>query len=125
MLCSVSLKKASEEIGAVSVLDYLLMALRSVGNLENWWNPDTEAKFREKAQCIIRQYDDFVHPQVGLHLNGIMTQGENIADNGGIKEAYHGYCEYFSHTVDIVTGRRYHVPKRCRHQFFFYKASRV
>ena len=63
------------------------------GNLENWWNPDTETMFREKAQCMIDQYGSFVHPQVGLKLNGINTQGENIADNGGIKEAYYGYCK--------------------------------
>ena len=65
----------------------------SIGNLENWWAPDTVANFRDRADCIIRQYEDFVHPQVGLNLNGVMTQGENIADNGGIKEAFYGYCE--------------------------------
>ena len=65
--------------------------------MENWWNPDTEANYKAKAQCMIKQYGDFVHPQVGLHLNGITTQGENIADNGGIKEAFNGYCEFLLH----------------------------
>ena len=63
------------------------------GNLENWWNPKTEAKYKEKAQCIIHQYGNYTDTQVGMHLNGIITQGENIADNGGIKEAFKGYCK--------------------------------
>ena len=40
---------------------------------------------------MIDQYGNFTAKQVGLNLNGINGQGENIADNGGIKEAYAGY----------------------------------
>ena len=74
-----------------NMFDLVLMFLS--GNLENWWNPKTEAKYKEKAECMIEQYGNFTDPQVGIHLNGIITQGENIADNGGIKEAYKGYCK--------------------------------
>lgn len=44
--------------------------------------------YRERAQCIIDQYSDYKVEQVNQNINGRMTQGENIADNGGIKQAY-------------------------------------
>jgi len=61
------------------------------GNLENWWEPKTKNRFLEKAKCIIWQYGNYTAPSVNKNLNGVNTQGENIADNGGIKEAYHAY----------------------------------
>jgi predicted metalloendopeptidase len=63
------------------------------GEFENWWEPLTEKNFREKAQCIIDLYGNFTDSQVGLTLNGSAIQGENIADIGGLKAAYKGYCE--------------------------------
>merc|ERR1711971_369474 len=59
------------------------------GELKDWWKPETSKNFKEKAQCIISQYGNYT--KLGLNINGINTQGENIADNGGIKEAYRGY----------------------------------
>ncbi|UYV74403.1 Nep2 [Cordylochernes scorpioides] len=61
------------------------------GNNANWWDPATDLKFRQKAQCIVDQYGNFTMPDVGLNINGINTQGENIADNGGLKQAFRAY----------------------------------
>ena len=61
------------------------------GNLDNWWEKDTFFKFLNKTSCIIEQYGGYKVKQLGINLNGITTQGENIADNGGIKEAYRAY----------------------------------
>ncbi|XP_023346897.1 neprilysin-2 isoform X3 [Eurytemora carolleeae] len=63
------------------------------GNLVDWWEPQTKKKYLERAQCIIDQYSNFTVEVVGeiLNVNGINTQGENIADNGGYKEAYRAY----------------------------------
>ncbi|KAH8417201.1 hypothetical protein KR222_006349, partial [Zaprionus bogoriensis] len=61
------------------------------GNLRDWWQPDTQKAYLSKAQCIINQYGNYTERATGLNLNGINTQGENIADNGGVKESYIAY----------------------------------
>ncbi|XP_035741301.1 neprilysin-2-like isoform X2 [Vespa mandarinia] len=64
------------------------------GNLVDWWAPETKENYLERAECIVQQYGNYTVEEVGLKLNGINTQGENIADNGGIKEAYFAYKEW-------------------------------
>ena len=59
----------------------------AVGNLRDWWSPDSAAKFKERSQAIVTQYSEY-EPLPGLHVNGELTQGENIADIGGVKLAY-------------------------------------
>ena len=65
------------------------------GNLKDWWAPSTKTKFVAKTKCVIDQYGRYKNDQVDLNLNGVTTQGENIADNGGTKEAYNAYSEIF------------------------------
>lgn len=64
------------------------------GNLVDWWGKETTESYLTKAKCIIDEYSNFTDKQTELNLNGINTQGENIADNGGVKEAYLAYQEY-------------------------------
>lgn len=47
------------------------------GNLKNWWTKNDEIKYNKNAKKIIQQYDRF-------KVNGKLTQGENIADLGGL-----------------------------------------
>ncbi|KAI9560850.1 hypothetical protein GHT06_011803 [Daphnia sinensis] len=63
------------------------------GNTANWWTPETLANYLERAQCFIDQYNNFTVAS-GSHVNGVTTQGENIADNGGLREAYRAYNFY-------------------------------
>ena len=53
------------------------------GNLHNWWQPADESQFTARAAGIIKQYSEF-SPVDTLHINGRATQGENIADLGGL-----------------------------------------
>ena len=62
-----------------------------LGNLQNWWDDETKAKFLNKTKCIIDQYSKYEVKELDVSLNGVTTQGENIADNGGAKEAYKAY----------------------------------
>ncbi len=39
-----------------------------------------------QAQCIVDQYSSYRLENIDLAINGKMTQGENIADNGGLKQ---------------------------------------
>lgn len=62
------------------------------GNLNQWWNDATIAKFKKRAECIREQYSKYTMD--GHHLNGKQTLGENIADNGGLKASFHAYLDY-------------------------------
>lgn len=66
----------------------------AAGNLRNWWAQSTRDAYLEKAKCIIEQYGNYEEPLTKMKLNGINTQGENIADNGGIKESYRAYMRW-------------------------------
>jgi putative endopeptidase len=54
------------------------------GNFEDWWTPTDEQKFKERADCVVKQYDGFIAVD-DLHVNGKLTLGENIADIGGVR----------------------------------------
>lgn len=54
------------------------------GNLHNWWTKNDSAEFAKRAAVIIKQFNDF-EPLPGVHINGRATQGENIADLGGLE----------------------------------------
>lgn len=61
------------------------------GSLDNWWTPADREAFEAKAKTLGAQYDAF-EPLPGLHVNGALTMGENIADNAGeaiALKAYH------------------------------------
>lgn len=45
----------------------------------------------KRLKCIVEQYDNFIEPEIGMHLNGTVTRTEDTADNGGIKLAYRAY----------------------------------
>jgi predicted metalloendopeptidase len=57
------------------------------GNLKDWWTVQDKRRFRAKANAVVKAYSaQAILP--GLHVNGKLTLGENIADLGGVSIAY-------------------------------------
>ena len=58
-----------------------------VGNLTDWWSKESADAYNQRRQAVVDQYNEY-EALPGLHVNGELTQGENIADIGGVKIAY-------------------------------------
>ncbi len=58
----------------------------ALGNLRDWWTPASGKAYEERGQCVEKQYSGYTVLE-GLHVNGKLTEGENIADIGGLKAA--------------------------------------
>ncbi|XP_074448372.1 neprilysin [Larus michahellis] len=62
------------------------------GDLVDWWTEESARNFKDLSQCMVYQYGNFSWDLAGgQHLSGINTLGENIADNGGVRQAYKAY----------------------------------
>ena len=57
------------------------------GNLKDWWSAEDAARFKQKANLVVQQYDGYLAVDT-FHINGNLTLGENIADVGGLSIAY-------------------------------------
>ncbi|XP_075855227.1 phosphate-regulating neutral endopeptidase PHEX isoform X2 [Microcebus murinus] len=66
------------------------------GNLDPWWSADSEEKFKEKTKCMVNQYSSYYWKKAGLNVKGKRTLGENIADNGGLREAFRAYRKWIN-----------------------------
>ncbi|CAF4114520.1 unnamed protein product, partial [Adineta steineri] len=71
------------------------------GNRVLWWTPETIEKFIERKTCIVDQYSNYTVAQINRTLNGDQTQGENIADNGGVKEAFYAFQKWARENGDL------------------------
>ena len=57
------------------------------GNLRDWWQPSDSVHFSEQAALVERQFNEYIQVDT-FHVNGKLTEGENIADWGGLLVAY-------------------------------------
>ncbi|XP_008406812.1 membrane metallo-endopeptidase-like 1 isoform X2 [Poecilia reticulata] len=65
------------------------------GNMLNWWSNYSADHFKEQSQCMVQQYGNFIWNLAGgQNVSGISTLGENIADNGGVRQAYKAYLKW-------------------------------
>ena len=114
------------------------------GNLKQWWTEATVREYERRVQCIVEQYNQYSVSELGdnftvsnciwyslqgttvcsqalicviLQVNGINTQGENIADNGGLHEAFRAYLKYQDRIPDeqLLPGLAQYSPE----QLFF------
>jgi putative endopeptidase len=60
------------------------------GNLKNWWTAVDLEKFKQKTKLIVSQFNKF-EPLEGKFVNGDATQGENIADLGGVVMGFEAF----------------------------------
>ncbi|OQS05994.1 endothelin-converting enzyme 1, metalloprotease family M13 [Thraustotheca clavata] len=66
------------------------------GELSSWWSPSVQATYEKNAMCMANQYSKYqvisTDGKTSLgYVNGNLTLGENIADNGGLKLSYLAY----------------------------------
>jgi putative endopeptidase len=62
----------------------------SLGNLQNWWTSEDSTRFYDRTKMIVKQFNKYIAVD-SLHINGELTQGENIADLGGIIMSYEAF----------------------------------
>jgi putative endopeptidase len=59
----------------------------AAGNLRDWWQPSDSVTFSKQASRIVSQYNSYIQVDT-FHVNGSLTEGENIADYGGVLTGY-------------------------------------
>ncbi len=70
------------------------------GNLTDWWTAEDAKEFNRRAAGVVKQYGQYVAVK-DIHINGSATQGENIADIGGIALAW----DAFTKTAQYKSGK--------------------
>ncbi len=60
------------------------------GRLTQWWTDEDIAAFKARTDALVAQYDKY-EPLPGLHVQGALTLGENVADLAGLTVAYDAY----------------------------------
>lgn len=60
------------------------------GNLRRWWSDEDRQRFEERIQ-VMRAFHDSIEVLPGLHANGSLTLGENMADHGGLMVSFQAF----------------------------------
>jgi putative endopeptidase len=78
------------------------------GRLRDWWTKASADRYTVHAKALVSQYNTY-EPIPGVHINGQLTLGENLADLGGLEVAYAAYRRYVARhgeppVIDGFTG---------------------
>ncbi|KAK3380961.1 hypothetical protein B0H63DRAFT_501775 [Podospora didyma] len=66
------------------------------GRLVDWWTNASLAEYQRHADCFIDEFSNFTVKGIfgqTVHINGAMTQQENIADSAGLDAAFIAWRE--------------------------------
>nr|XP_055162775.1 membrane metallo-endopeptidase-like 1 [Nyctereutes procyonoides] len=67
------------------------------GNMLDWWSNFSAQHFQEQSECMVHQYGNYSWDLAdNQNVNGFSTLGENIADNGGVRQAYKAYLKWMA-----------------------------
>jgi predicted metalloendopeptidase len=62
----------------------------ATGTLKDWWTKEDATEYEKRAKVLVEQFNEF-EPLPGLHVNGELTLGENIADLTGLVISHRAY----------------------------------
>ncbi|XP_055919752.1 endothelin-converting enzyme 1 [Eupeodes corollae] len=95
------------------------------GKKRNWWSPESLRNFKERYQCLESQYNKFIYN--GMRTNGNRTSGDNIADNTGLRIAYHSYLRLLEEKGTTESGKDKPLPgvDFTNKQLFFLKFAQT
>ncbi|RWS22176.1 peptidase family M13-like protein [Leptotrombidium deliense] len=85
----------------------------------NWWAKSTKEKYDEKVKCFEDQYSSYTEPKTGLKVDGELTIGDNIADNGGLHQSFTAYRMYSSENPEMNLRLPGNLKKYTPEQLFF------
>jgi len=91
------------------------------GILRDWWTANVARAFSSKAQCVIDLYNSYeVLP--GLFINGKLTEGENLADLGGLRISYQAYKQWIEDNGEHYSNAQFekYFPGYTTDQLFFF-----
>ncbi|KAG0371442.1 hypothetical protein BGX24_001670 [Mortierella sp. AD032] len=103
----------------------------SVGRFANWWTNATSQAFEDKAQCYVNQYSNFTikgPDGKDYNLDGQISLGENLADNGGMKMAFHIWQNRVKSDPYVRKYKNFKLPgldKYTPEQLFFISYGRI
>ncbi|OWA50603.1 Endothelin-converting enzyme 1 [Hypsibius exemplaris] len=93
------------------------------GRMRSWWSSASKKAYDRKKKTLINQYSAFA--LANGHVNGELTLGENIADNGGLKTAYRAYFNHFRKRLYRPEPLLSALPNTTVEQLFFLSAGQV
>ncbi|KAM7363684.1 neprilysin 7 [Cochliomyia hominivorax] len=64
------------------------------GQENYWWSNKSGKVFKERSNCYVDHYQNYLIPEINRTVNGNLTKDENIADGGGLREALMSYRRY-------------------------------
>lgn len=75
---------------------------------KQWWTNSSLAAFKNRSQCMVDQYSKY-KVRGEYPINGKLTLGENIADNGGFKTALRAYYDKLHRTGEdkVIDGLKF------------------